>query len=358
MKNTINLLLLLTLFTALFISCSEDDPIDKPTNVADAIILNYGDYEGSKSTITAINKENLTVTNNFYESVNTVPLVSNVSHAFNYNDKIYILGNNTDELLWVDNGTFENTENAISNDIVKPRYGVGSGNYLYISCWGGDIWADESLSYIAKFNLSTKTVENKISLPGGPEGMAIAGNKLYAALNYKDSVAVIDLSSDELSYIETPAVSSYFIKDENDNLYVSLVSTYIDSSDTTGLGYINTENDELETVYQMSGVTTSYVNVMAANADLSNIYVVTDGTNWGDPGSVAVFDVNTKQFEENKFLDSVEGINGVGFYNNQVFVFISESVTANGSVKVYQPDGTFADEFETGKAPFYLLEIE
>ncbi|WP_340114155.1 hypothetical protein [Maribellus mangrovi] len=359
MKNRFNLLLLLTLFTTLFVSCSdEDDPIEESPNVADAIILNYGDYEGSKSTITAINDESMTITNNFYESINNVPLVSNVSHAFNYNENVYILGNNTDELLWVNSETFQNSENAISADIVKPRYGVGSGNYLYISCWGGDIWADESLSYIAKFNLATKMVEDKIQLPGGPEGMVVAGNKLYAALNYKDSVAVIDLNSDEISFIETPAVSSYFIQDANNNLYVSLVSTYSDFSETTGLGYINTTTDELEAVYEMGGVTTSYVNVMAANNDVSKIYVVTEGANWGDPGALAVFDVASQQFEEEKFLNSVEGINGVGYYNNQVLVFISESVTANGSVKVYQPDGTFADEFETGKAPFMLLDIE
>ena len=136
-----------------------------------------------------------------------------------------MLGNNPDELLWVDAETFSQTENSVSTDIVKPRFGVGYGNYLYISCWGGDIWLDENISYIAKYNMTSQTVEEKIALPGGPEGMVIANNKLYTALNYKDSVAVVNLATDEISYIETPAVTSYFLKDNRDNLYVSLVST-------------------------------------------------------------------------------------------------------------------------------------
>lgn len=359
MKNKFNLLLLIPITVGLF-SCTKNDPVPEEVDPAVSYIINYGDYAGAKSTITAFYKETGTVFNNYYQNVNDVALVSNIQHAFTYNGKIYMLGNNPDELLWVDAETFSQTENGVSADIVKPRFGVGYGNYLYITCWGGDIWADESLSYIAKYNISGKTVEKKILLPGGPEGMAIANNKLYAALNYKDSVAIVDLGNDQVSYIETPAVTSYFVKDKQENLYVSLVSTYSDYSENTGLGYINTSSDEYEGTYQLDGVSTSYVNILSANTDFSKIYVMTSAydANWNLSGAIAIFDVASKSFEPNNLVENLSGLNGVGWYNHQVFTFIAESVTSNGTAQTYQPDGAFIDEFETGKAPFIMLTAE
>src|SRR5690606_2407650 len=143
---------------------------------------------------------------------------------------------------------------------VKPRFGVGNGNYIYVSCWGGDIWADETTSYIAKINLTTKTVEKKIVIPGGPEGLVIAKNKLFAALNYKDSVAVVDLPNDAISYIESRVVTSYFIREKSEKLYVSLVSNYSDFSDTTGIVNRNTTANKQETTYNLTGFSTQLVN--------------------------------------------------------------------------------------------------
>lgn len=357
MKNKFSILVLLAFSVFLFSSCGEDEiPNEEEQPSTVSYIINYGSFSGDKSTISAFDKETDLVTNEYYKSVNGVDIVSNVQHATNFNDKIYLMGNNSDQVFWVDNETFEQTENAITEDIVKPRYSVGNGDYLYVSCWGGNIWEDNTLSYIAKVNVTTNTVEEKIILHGGPEGLAIVNNKLYAALNYKDSVAVIDLSNDAISYIETPATSSYFLKDNGNNLYISFVS--YDPTVETGLGYINTSTDVLEATYELTGISASYVNIMAANTDFSKIYIVTDGANWGDPGALVTFDVVSKSFESNKFLESVQGLNGVAFDDGKVISFISESVTGNGLAKTYSEDGAFVKEYETGIAPFMLLSVE
>ena len=338
------------------------DSISQTVTVSPVLsyIINYGSFSGDKTTISAYNKYADELTNSYYKSVNGVDMISNVQYAYNFNNNIYLLGNNADQLFWVNNKTFEQTQNAITTDIVKPRYCVGKDDYLYVSCWGGDIWADETLSYIAKVNLTTNTVEGKIALPGGPEGLAIANNKLYAALNYKDSVAVVDLSNEAISYIETSAVSSFFVKDNSDNLYVSLVSTFSDYSDKTGLGYINTTTDELEATYDLAGVSTSYVNIIASNNDFSKLYVMTSAydANWNLTGAVATFDVAAKSFDSDMLVEGVSGLNGVAFNNDKVFCFVSESVTGNGLAKTYSADGTFVKEYETGIAPFMLLAVE
>lgn len=354
-------ILMLFAFSAiLFTACNNDETLPEPGEPTVSYIINYGDYTGDKSTITSFNKETGQVETDFYKDINGVSMVSNVQHAFSFNNKIYFMGNSADQVFWVDGDTFEQKENGISYDIIKPRYGIGNGNYLYVSCWGGDIWADETTSYIAKINLTTKLVEKRIPLSGGPEGLAIVRNKLYAALNYKDSVAVVDLGSDAISYIETPAVTSYFVKDRNENLYVSLVSTYSDFSAKEGLGYINTSSNKLEATYDLPGVSTSYVNILATNTDLTKLYVMTSAydENWNLTGAVAIFNMNSKSFEPVKPVEGIAGLNGIALYNDNIFCFVAESVTGNGSARIYTEDGTFIKEFETGIAPFMLLTVE
>lgn len=361
MKNKIQIFMLLAFTAVMFVSCDDDDDITPaPTEPAVSYIINYGSYSGDKSTITAFNKETDAVTHNYFENVNGVAMVSNVQHAYSYNGIIYFTGNNSDQIFWVNAETFQQSMNAITTDIVKPRYAVAEGKYLYVSCWGGDIWVDETLSYIAKINIVTQTVEKKIALPGGPEGLAIANNKLYAALNYKDSVAVMDMATDEFDYIETPAVSSYFVKDKSGNLYVSLVSTYSDYSENAGLGYINTGNDQLEATYNLEGVSTSYVNIMASNKDFTKLYVMTSAydAEWNLSGAVSVFDVASKTFETDNLVEGVSGMNGLGFYDDKIFTFVAESVTGTGSAVIYNEDGTEATNFKTGISPFMLLTVE
>ena len=326
-------------------------------------IINAGNWSGDKSTISAYDKYSDQVINGYYKSVNGVDIVSNIQFAYHYNNKIYLLGNEVDEVFFVDDKTFVQTKNSIKDDIVGPRYCQGNGNFLYVSCWGGDVWADQSISYIARIDLTTNTVVEKIPMAGGPEGLAIANNKLYAALNYKDSVAVMDLATESISYITLPAgnIPSYFLKDNQDNLYLNLGRGLSDETTQTGLGYINTATDELDAVYNLDGVSSSsYVNVMSANSDFSKIYIMTSGFDefWNISGGIEVFDILTKTFDSNAFVDHISGINGIGYYDHKVISFIAPNVTGNGKMLTYNEDGTLHKEYETGIAPFMILSVD
>lgn len=362
MKNRFTLLLLLAFTAFTFVSCDDDDNNDSnPTGKVGKYIINYGSYSGDKSTVSVYDTEEDTVINGHYKTVNKVDMISNSAYTYNYNNKIYFMGNNADQIFFVDEDSFEQTHNGIAgNDIIKPRYCVGNGDYLYVSCWGGDVWTDVTLSYLAKINIKTNTVEKKITLHGGPEALAIANNKLYAALNYKDSVAVMDLNSETFTYIPTPAVSTELLKDKNDNLYVSLISSYSMPSDKTGLGYINTTTDKLDAVYELDGISSAYVNIMSPNKDFSKIYVMTSAydADWNLSGALATFDVASKTFDTEMFVEGVSAMNGVAVDEDNVLIFISEGVTGNGLVKKYKSDGSFVKEYETGIAPYMMLTVE
>jgi uncharacterized protein YpmB len=345
---------------ACFASCKKDEVVPE-IYYGSNYIINYGSYSGDKGEISVLNVKDTSVSNSYYKSINDVDLVSNIQYAYNTNGKIYFMGNNADQVFYVDEKTFEQTANGISGtDLIKPRYCVATDNMMFVSCWGGDVWDDPNLSFITCIDLNTNTVVDKISLPGGPEGLAISNGKLYAALNYEKKIAVINLSNKAISYINAPAVSSYFVKDKNNNLYVSLVSTYSTTADQEGIGYINTQTDAM-TVYELSGVSTSYVNILGLNKDQSKLYVMTSAydINWDLSGAISVFDTQSKTFSSTKLVSGITGLNGfsVNQQNDDIYYFVSESSTANGKMVAIKSDGTLMKEFETGISPFMMLTV-
>ncbi|NPA37919.1 MAG: hypothetical protein GXO47_13840, partial [Chlorobi bacterium] len=115
-------------FTFYFQSCTDDDPVT-PDAKGTSYIINYGSYSGDKGSVSVFDNEKDTVSNKFYESVNGVAMTSNPQYAYQVNDEVYFMGNNVDQIFWVDAGTFEQSYNGVtSTDLVKPRYCVADGN--------------------------------------------------------------------------------------------------------------------------------------------------------------------------------------------------------------------------------------
>lgn len=349
------------LFSVIFFlsSCEKDDIIIEPTDsTSGAYIINYGNYTtGGGASISRYDFENDELTNFYYQQQNSgAALTSVIQFACEYNDQVYMMGNNSDQLI-VLNDKFEQALNGITEDIVKPRYCIADGDYLYISCWGGDLWIDDSPSYIAKFNVATNTVDQTISLPGGPEGLEIANGNLYAALNYRDSVAVIDLDDNSVTYIETPTTCSYFAKDNKDDLYVSLVSY----DGQTGLGFINTETNSLST-YDLDDVSSAYSSIMAFNLDKSKLYIIAASynANWELEGGVRVFDTVTNRFEEDSFVSGITGINGISVNpaNGDVYVLVSSGATSNGSMRIYNEAGELINTKYVGIDPIMTFFLD
>ena len=246
MKLTRNYLLLLLLL-AIFASCEKEDSDPKSEATKVAYIVNYGSYSGSKSEISIYDIETKTITNNAYTTANGIDFTSNIQSMAIYNDIAYFMSNNGDKIDFVGAKDLVARTNPISADITKPRYFAASGNYAYITCWGtvnSGEWATIPSSYIAKIDLTTKVV-TKIALPGGPEGVIIINNKLYTGLCTSNKVAVMDLSTNAISYITVSAVPQHFVVDYSGKLWVSLVSKYSTpfSEDKLGLEVIDIQNN-------------------------------------------------------------------------------------------------------------------
>jgi hypothetical protein len=357
MKKLFKLLPFLLAAATLLVSCNDDDDIDQDlsSETKGAYILNYGGYEAGTSSITKYDYDTDELTEFYFQNQNGFSKINSApQYAYHYEGHIYFMNNSPDNILVTDELFV--AQDTITADIVKPRNCVGYGDYLYVACWGGDVWTDISISYIAKINLKTNTVEKKIALPGGSESVQIANGKLYAALGYKHAVAVMDLSTEEISYITTTENCSYLLKDKNDNLYVSLVS--YESGDGTGLAYINTTTDEI-TFYPLKNVSSAYASVFALSKDESEIYVIAS-VGYPAVGGVKVFDTESKEFEEEPFVDGITGINGVSVnpVDGKIYLFISNGATTDGEMKIYSAEGVEETVKPLGAAPAWALFLD
>ncbi len=366
MKKIIYFLSVLSVSAIIFSSCKPTTPEPDPfpsAEIEGCYVVNYGSFGKGGASISKYDYNDDKMINFFYKSKNGgTELLSNIQYVYHYKDSVFMMGNTADQVITV-NPFFEQSLNGVTDKIEKPRYCVADGNFLYISCWGANPdWSKMSDTYIAKYNITTRTVDEKIALPGGPEGLEIANGKLYAALNYKDSVAVINLSSEAVSYIITPAVTSYFVKDKSDNLYVTLLSTYSNPSTETGIGYINTSTDKLDASYNLAGVSSGYGSMIQANAGFSKIYVVTSAydANWNLTGAVNVFDVAGKKFDTTPFVKDISGISGIAVNpkNSDVYVFASQSTTGVGLMKIYSQTADFVKDIEVGASPNGALFLD
>ena len=363
MKKLAFILILIAAFA--FVAC-DNNTIEDPFPgelVEGCYVVNYGKYRSGGASISKYDYNTGEMTNFYNEQQNGGrEFLSNIQYAYPYKDSVFLIGNSVDQLITM-NPLLVQSKNGETDQLNNPRFCVASGDYLYISCLGANPdWSKFPGSYVAKFNIKNNMVEKTISLPGGPEGMEVANGKLFVALNYKDSIGVIDLRTEQVSYIATPAVTSYFVKDKNENLYVTLVSTYINFSTETGIGYINTKTNKLETIYKTDNVSSGYGSVIQDNTDFTKIYVITSAydANWNLTGAIAEFNVASKSFNTKKLVDGITGISGIAVNpkDDNVYIFSAPSVTGAGKMDIYTSSGNFVKSHLVGAFPVGAFFLE
>ncbi|MCG8700023.1 MAG: hypothetical protein MI922_18350 [Bacteroidales bacterium] len=356
------------LFAFVLFSCEDDEPNPEPNPNPEpvvignsAYIINYGSYNGAKSEISVYDLDSNTISHDAYKGANGVEFSSNIQSVAVVDTIAYFMSNDGDKIDMVSAKSLKAIGNPVSEGITKPRYMVAKDGFAYISCWGEVIsWAAMENSYIAKMNLSTKEI-TPIKIPGGPEGVIIVGNKLYAGLTAKKKIAVIDLSSNEVSYINTPAIPQHFIVDGDKNLWVSLVSTYTVpcSADSLGLAQIDTDNATIKSKVNIPGMGSA--GNIQVSPSYKTIYALCKEAWPGTKSSIMTFDIATSKVSASAFIEG-EHFNGfnVNPSSGDIFVCISPGATTTGSIQIYDEAGKLKDNKEVGTAPlstvFYSFE--
>ncbi|WP_310994157.1 YncE family protein [Aequorivita marina] len=177
-------LLLLSLSTMLFISCSSDDDTPSPDyEPADyekgVLITNEGPFNNGSGTITYVSNDYSTVSQNIYRNVNGNDLGNIVQSMGFGNDNAYIVVSNSNKIMIANRYTFESVD-SIKTEMDNPRYFVEtSGNKGYVTNWGDP--SDNTDDFVAVLDLRSNSVSATIPVAFGPEKLVAHDNKVYVA---------------------------------------------------------------------------------------------------------------------------------------------------------------------------------
>lgn len=187
------------IFCALFFSaCTEAPPIDTKGIYSEGIFtVNEGIFGQTSGTITYYNRDNKSVEQKIFKQANNRDLGDVVQSMSFFEDKAYIVVNNSNKIEVADANTFE--EKAQITGLRLPRYFLASSSdKAYVSEWG----VDGLTGTIAVLDLNNQSVLNRISVGVGPERLLLKGEQLYVShtggYGSNNIVSVINTRTDQV----------------------------------------------------------------------------------------------------------------------------------------------------------------
>jgi YVTN family beta-propeller protein len=200
MKTKTNFALSMLAMAVFLGACKKDDPAtpepETPTTYDNGVfITNEGPFGSGTGTVDFYSRSTGTVSHDIFQEKNGYPL-GNIVHSIEvYNNKAYIVVNNSGKVEVADASSFASA--GVIGGLTLPRFFIGiNSNKGYISEYG----AGGSVGAVKIVNLSTNTVSGTIMTGKGPEAMVRYAGKVYVACGGgfgNDSVVtVIDESAD------------------------------------------------------------------------------------------------------------------------------------------------------------------
>jgi YVTN family beta-propeller protein len=185
------------LFFITFTACKPDPvlPINMPFEKG-IFITNEGVYGQSSGTITFYNPDSNIIQQDIFRQINGRDLGNIVQSLFFFNNKAYIVVNNSNKIEVADAGDFK--ELAQITNLEQPRYFLAvDSNTAFVSQWGLNL-LDGS---VAVLDLRNNTIQQiiKNQIGKGPEQMLLHNNIVYVTnvggLHFDNFISLIDVSS-------------------------------------------------------------------------------------------------------------------------------------------------------------------
>lgn len=210
--KTIKLLASLFITLLLVTSCVEEE-IQQPLGDYEHgfFVLNEGGFTHGNSSVTYVSDDYATIEQDVFNTVNARALGDVAQSLYTYQDKMYIIVNNSNKIEVVNRYTMESIKTIDSNEINNPRYMIEYNGKGYVSNWG--VPDDASDDTILVIDLTSDSVISTISVGFVPNRMVLVENKLYVELQghwstgNENKVEVIDLTNDTI--INTIEVGLY-----------------------------------------------------------------------------------------------------------------------------------------------------
>jgi hypothetical protein len=216
-KFTYLSLLLLAGLNMVFSACDKTPSVAPKAVPGDSLsqgmlIGSEGNFQWGNASLSFLDKQNGTLYEDVYRTVNQKPLGDVLQSMCIWEDKIYLVLNNSGKIEIVNKHSFKSEGSIIG--LRAPRFMLPiSAQTAYVS----DLYDN----HIAVVNLNTLKVSSKIACPGWTEEMLKYGEKVFVCNKYQSYLYVIDTKTNILTdsiFIGYGAIS--LALDKNNKLWV------------------------------------------------------------------------------------------------------------------------------------------
>ena len=332
--------------TVLFcVSCLKDKPpVDNATvNVSSAgvYITNEGNFLFGNASVSFYNIAENTVQEDLFKPTNNKSLGDVAQSMCIYNDKIYIVVNNSGKIEVVDAKTF--ASQATISGFLSPRYFVPVNSAkAYVS--------DFKANAISIINLSANTVSGSISCSGWTEEMILSNGKVFVTSKNRDKVYVINTSNDVITDSIVVTYGSNSIKeDKNGKLWV-LCNGDENLKILAALHRINPITLQLEQSFFFSSGSPWRLKI---NGSKDTLYFLNNGVFKMATGAVVLPDQSFIPSGNRNFYGlGIDPVSGV-VYVADAMDYVQKSI-----IYRYQPNGVLINSFKSGviSGDFYFKQ--
>jgi YVTN family beta-propeller protein len=352
MQRSLFALLIAGLFAGLSACRKDPDPAPIPAGTGPRVfVVCEGSYGSGNSALTVYYPDSGLVIPDLYYQVNGHSLGDVFQSMIHTTpDQFWLCVNNSDRISVIGNGSMAE---IASIQIPKPRYAVQvSDTKAYVSTlFSKNVYV---------INPRTNAVTKTISMPfRNPEGMALAGNKLWVATwdTAAAGVYAIDTATDAIS---APALIAgnapqEIIQDAEGMLWVlsgndaqGAESKLTRLNPATGAilrSYSFGTADALKPTFNKAGDTLYFIEVSYTGGNTNNgVY------------RMGIHDaaLPTQPFVAAQGLQYFWGV-GVHPRSGNIYVADPKGFTQKGMVRIYKPNGSIVDSFATGVGPGHFF---
>jgi YVTN family beta-propeller protein len=348
----INFTIALLSMTTIFISCDKDE--DEGTTIVTpsttgVYVVNEGNFGAGNSSISFLDLQSGTLTNNLFEATNGVPLGDVAQSMMIHQGKGYIVVNNSQKIEVVDISNF--TSLTTINGLQSPRHMTAIGSKGYVCDW----FSNE----VAVIDLTSNTIIKHLPVGTGPEQSAVSGTQLFVAniggLSSDSTVSVIDLFDDLVVGTITVGINpNSIVSDKYGKVWVlcggSTGPDFIGGTadDIAGsLWCINPNTYVIEKQFLMNAA--NHPVKMKINKDKTELWYLLGED--GYSGNIVKMGISAPAPNNNPVISKTFYGLGIDAENGNIYGGYSPGFTQNGFMFRYNSAGVLIDSMGVGIAP-------
>lgn len=322
------------------VNCSKENI---QTQASDVLILNEGNFGWGNGSISHYQPTSKAVSNNVYQQANNnTPLGDVIQSAYQINNKIYIIANNSSKIEVISSSNF--TSISTITGFNSPRYFLPiSGSIAYVS----DLYSNS----IQIVDLNSETISGSITTNGWTEKMIMHNDTVYACDMTNDNLLIINPNNHTLiDSVKLGIEPNSIVKDVNNNLWIMCSGGF--QEDNAKLFKFNPQTRSIENTLVFGNINQSPGN-LCINNNLNELYFLNN--------HVYKMDVNSTSLPLTPIINnSSNTFYGLGIepYSNDIYVADAIDYVQSGIVFRHSSNGNLIDQFNVGIIPSNFLFIE